>query len=292
MADPTSALTLQNGGYKIDVKRHSFIIKISEALVRNALGAVDQSTNKIEFADDAENLIPCGLIEGATDGNSDHLTGNGTYKANAVGGVIVYWSVTGASAVTDVSKYVYATDGQTLTLTQPTAGIPAGVVVEHITGTYCWVYLFDYVEALQLSRAGLGTQYEVMDLGIVGSNTLGGTSALTLLTLLASTSHYKFISFHAQPFSYDTGIIAGSQALNLEIGGTDVTGGVLTLTYEYCDAAADLGTNITATAITAENEVHQGDVVQIEMAASGTGFTAAKLGAFKLLAVIQRLPGA
>ena len=73
---------------------------------------------------------------------------------------------------------------------------------------------------------------------------------------------------------------------------TDVTGGVLTLTYEHCDAAADLGTNVSATAITAANEVHIGDVVQVEMAASGTGFTAAKLGAFKLLAVIQKLPGA
>lgn len=290
MADPTSAVTLAQG-YKVEVNRQSFLIKTSEALVRNALVSVDVSTNEVEFADDAANLVPAGLCEGPVDGNVDHLTGNGTYKANCIGGISVYWSVTGVTSTTDVGKFVYATDGQTLTLTRPTTGLPHGFIVEHVTGTYCWVYFFSHREALEMSRQASG-DYEIMDLGIVSSNTLGGTSALTLLTLLASTKHYKFISFHAQPLSYDTGLVVGSQVLNLEIAGTDVTGGVLTLTFEHCDAAADLGANVSATAITAANEVHIGDIVQVEMAAGGTGFTAAKLGAFKLLAVIQKLPGA
>lgn len=292
MSDPTSAINLGNSPYSIDVNRHEFIIKTSEALVKNALVSVDVSTDKVEFADDANNLIPCGLCEGAADGITDHLTGNGTYKAVVRGGVIVRWSVTGASAVTDTGKYVYATDGQTLTLTQPSTGLPHGVVVNWISSTTCDVYLFDYLEARALSQAGLATQYELMDIATITSNSLSSTSATTLFTFPASYKHYKIISLHAQAVSFDTGIIAGAQTLNLDIDGTNTTGGVLTLGYANCDAYGDCGTAIDATAITAANEVHQGDVVKLEMAASGTGFTAAKEGAFKVYAIIQTLPGA
>lgn len=53
-----------------------------------------------------------------------------------------------------------------------------------------------------------------------------------------------------------------------------------------------MGTEIDATAITAANEVHQGDVVTLEAASGGTGFTADAVSAFKIYAKIQRLPGA
>ena len=78
----------------------------------------------------------------------------------------------------------------------------------------------------------------------------------------------------------------------LDIGGTNVTGGALTVAYTDADAVGDQGAVINATAITAANEVHIGDTVKIEMAASGTGFTADKPGAFKIYAVIQKMPGA
>lgn len=293
MADPTSAINLGNNPYKLDEGRAEFIIKTSEALVINALAAVNISTGKVEFADDADNLVPCGLIEFPSDGLVAHLTGDGTYKAIVKGGIIVRWAVTGTTAKTDIGKPVFATDGQTLTLSAPATGLPQGFVVDWISGTTCDVYLYTYKESLALlNYAGKPYGYKIMDFGTFPSNALQGTAAATLLTLPASYEHYKIISLHAQCVAHDNAAVAGSQALNLDIGGTNVTGGVLTLAYTNCDAYTDMGTAIDATAITAANEVHQGDVLSLEMAGSGTGFTADTASAFKIYAIIQEMPGA
>ncbi len=95
---------------------------------------------------------------------------------------------------------------------------------------------------------------------------------------------------HAQCVAHDDGVAAGVQALNLDIGGINVTGGVLTVAATDVDAAGDMGAVIDATAITAANEVHTGDTVKLEMAASGTGFTADKCAAIAVYAIIRNLP--
>ena len=291
MADPTSAINMGSKPYKLNEGRYEFIIKTGEAMVLNSLVSMDISTGNIEFADDANNLVPCGMLEYPSDGLVAHLTGDGTYKAIVKGGIIQRWAVTGATAKTDIGKPVYATDGQTLTLTAPTTGLPHGFVADWISSTTCDVYLFSFSESLANLNNGL-YKYEMRDLGTFPANALQGTSAATLFTFPASYEHYKIVSFHAQCVSHDDAAVAGSQALNLDIDGTNVTGGVLTLAYTNCDAYGDMGSAINATAITAENEVHQGDVLKIEMAASGTGFTADTAAAFKLYAIIQKLPGA
>ena len=291
MADPTSAINMGSKPYKLNEGRYEFIIKTGEAMVLNSLVSMDISTGNIEFADDANNLVPCGMLEYPSDGLVAHLTGDGTYKAIVKGGIIQRWAVTGATAKTDIGKPVYATDGQTLTLTAPTTGLPHGFVADWISSTTCDVYLFSFSESLANLNNGL-YKYEMRDLGTFPANALQGTSAATLFTFPVSYEHYKIVSFHAQCVSHDDAAVAGSQALNLDIDGTNVTGGVLTLAYTNCDAYGDMGSAINATAITAENEVHQGDVLKIEMAASGTGFTADTAAAFKLYAIIQKLPGA
>ena len=261
MSDPTSLINLGNNPFQTDVDRYEGIIKASEALVINALAAVDFSTGKIEFADDADNLIPCGIVVEPSDGNNDHLTGSGTYTWKVVcrGGIIVRWAVTGASAATDNGKLVYATDGQTLTLTQPAAGLPQGFICNWISSTTCDVYMFSYAESIKRLFAGSGGK-QLKVFGTFPTNALQGTSAATLWTETA-LDHYSITSLHAQCVAHDNAVIAGSQALNLDIGGTNTTGGVLTLAYTNCDAYGDMGTAIDATAITAANEVHQGDVM-------------------------------
>ena len=292
MADPTSAINLGNNPFQENLGRNEFVIKDSEALVLNALAALNVSTGKLEFMDDAASLIPCGLVINASDGIVSHLTGSSTYNYKAVvrGGIVVRWAVTGASAITDIGKQVYATDGQTMTLTAPSCGLPIGRVVNWISSTTCDVYLYSFAEAMALANSN-PFGYKIKKLVTILSNALQGTSAVTLWTE-TSKEHYKFISFHAQCVGHDNAALAGSQALNLDIGGTDVTGGVLTLAYTNCDAYGDMGTAIDATAITAANEVHIGDVVKVEMAASGTGFTADAVAAFDIYAVVQVLPGA
>lgn len=55
--------------------------------------------------------------------------------------------VTGVTGATDVTKLVYASDDQTLTLASGTpANSLVGVVDEHISGTTCFVHLFTTAE--------------------------------------------------------------------------------------------------------------------------------------------------
>ena len=290
MADPTSIVTAFKD-HEQDVDRADDIIKTSEALVNWALGMIDVSSGKVEFADDADNLAPVGQIVGPSDGDSTHLTGNGTYKVTTRGEIILSnVSVTGASSAADVLKPVFATDGQTLTLTPPTTGIPVGYVHKWNSSTYCDVFLFSKKHAALLAYMQ-GIPYRYKEFGIFPTNALQGTAAVTLFQE-TSLEHYAFQSLHAACAAHDDAVVAGDQDLNLNIGGTDTTGGVLTLGFGDCDAAGDMGAVINATAITAANEVHMGDVVKLEMAASGTGFTPDSAAAFRIYAKIKMLPGA
>jgi hypothetical protein len=291
MADPTSIVT-KFSSYDIDKQRHSLIIKDSEALVHWALVSLNRSLGRAEFADDASDLIPAGLALGERYG-AETLTGDtaGSYGVVVRGGIILKnVSVTGVTASTDISKFVYATDGQTLTLTKPATGVPQGVIVGYVSTTYCDVYLFDMVESIVNSSLGnQPTAYK--SFGTFLTNAIQGNVAAVLHTETAK-EHYQFVSLHALPKGYDNAVVAGAQTLNLQIGATDVTGGVLTLGFASFDATGDMGTIINATAITADNEVHIGNTVILEMAGAGTGFTADAVAAFEVFAIIERLPGA
>ena len=137
--------------------------------------------------------------------------------------------------------------------------------------------------------------YELKKICSIGVNALQGTGAITLWTETAY-SHYKIISWHAQPTGYDNEIIAGSHVLNLQIGGTTVktTGGTnpttLTVAAANVDAAADMGTPIDGLVIVSANEVHVGNTLAV-LTTTGTGFTEDTEAGFDIYAVIERLPG-
>lgn len=286
MADPT---TSPNITFKTDKQRHDFVIKTSEALVPNGYAAIDQTTQLVEFGDDASKLVPAGIVVGQKYGDNTALTGDGTVAATVRGGIIIpSVAVTGASSAADLLKFVYFTDGATLSITQPSAGVPAGRIVKWISSTTCDVYLFDLIESAAFQGRGAKKR---KSFGTYGTDAFSGTSAQTCHTE-TSLEHYKIISLHAIPRSFDVGTIAGAQTFNLAIGGTDTTGGVLTLGYASFNATGDMGTVIDATAITAANEVHMGDTVILEMAASGTGFTASQSSSVEIYAIIEEMPGA
>lgn len=299
MADPTARVS-KFGAYSIDVNRLETVIKNSEALVQNALAAIDVSTGLEEFMDDAKNLFPIGLVINSWDGIADNLTGDGsTKKAVTRSGILLVGSdgkndgvsVTGATAITDFGKLVYATDGQTLTLTRPSCGLPVGFVVKWISSTYCYVYLWGTVESFLISMLATPSGYFRKSFGFFPTNAIQGTTAADLRVETAY-EHYKILSLHAIPTAYDNAALAGAQDLNLEIGSTNVTGGVLSLAYTSFDATGDMGKVIDATAITAENEVHIGDVVTLELVASGTGFTADCAAGFEVFAICEKMIGA
>lgn len=295
MADPT-AFVSKFGQVSQDPARSEFPIKDTEALQVNALSAVNLSTGKTEFADDAASLLPNGMVVAANPGNiEESYTGNsgGTNKSVSRGNLILEnVSVTGVTAITDVGKLVYATDGQTLTLTRPTTALPVGYVRAWRATTYCDVFLFDFHASWVLSQCSPAPSgYFRKSFGFFPTNAIQGTTAADLRVETAY-EHYKILSLHAIPTAYDNAVAAGAQNLNLKIGSTNVTGGVLSLAAASFDATGDMGTVINATAITAENEVHIGDVVTLELVASGTGFTADCAAGFEVFAICEKLPGA
>lgn len=95
------------------------------------------------------------------------------------------------------------------------------------------------------------------------------TSAIDLLTGYTPGFRFKILGLAFVTTVAGTGSGA-SQVFNLEIGSTNVTGGVLTLTLA---SQAAIGTVTAATAITAANTGSASDTISLEMAAGGTVFT-------------------
>ncbi len=96
------------------------------------------------------------------------------------------------------------------------------------------------------------------------------TSAIDILTGFTPGFDGELIGLEFVTTVAGTGAGA-SQVFNLEIGTTNVTGGVLTLTLA---SQATIGTVTAATAITGANSFTATDTISLEMAASGTVFTA------------------
>lgn len=110
------------------------------------------------------------------------------------------------------------------------------------------------------------------------------TAAADLITDFVPGFRGKIVS--AQFFTTTLGTGSGaSQTLNFEIGSTNLTGGVTTLTLA---TTTPLGNRIAATAITGNNTFAATDTISLEVAASGTVFTA---GAGILTVILQNLDG-
>lgn len=108
------------------------------------------------------------------------------------------------------------------------------------------------------------------------------TAAADLISAYVLGFKFKLLAVSFVTTVLGTGAGA-SQVLNFEIGTTNVTGGVLTLLLADTDT---LGKKTDATAITAANTGAATDTISLEVAASGTVFTA---GAGILLLKIQNM---
>ena len=184
-------------------------------------------------------------------------------------------AVTGVASRADIGKAVYATDSDVLTLTAPTYATPIGIVVEWHSSTTCDVLTFGLAAQSALDLSGQGTQ--VLHLG---NFTFASMADGDILTSYPMPCHASIESFYAVVGTPLVGS-GGTTALNLEIGTTNVTGGVLTASTA---AGGTLGTVLTATAITAENVAHSSDSLSIEASSSGGTRTS---GAFDLYVKIR-----
>jgi len=108
------------------------------------------------------------------------------------------------------------------------------------------------------------------------------TSAADLVTAYVPGYKFKILAVDFATTTVSTGEGA-SQVLNLEIGTTNVTGGVVTATLAGTDTLGEL---TAGTAVTATNTGSASDTISVEVAASGTVFTA---GSGVLLIKIQNM---
>lgn len=189
-------------------------------------------------------------------------------------------NVTGASAATDVGKYVYATDDDTLTLTRPTVGCPIGFVLEYrASGTSCRVQIFS-VETVMAFAAG-GCAQARMCLGTWEHANMADGNIMTGLPMIHGGT---IVQFHAHVTEAPTASTA-TVTLNLEIGGTNV--GPTAATSIVVDAADPVGTVVSSAAISVNNKFSEGDLLDVEAAST----TAGTAGAFTLFVDYIRGPG-
>lgn len=189
------------------------------------------------------------------------------------------YAVTGATSQADVGKLVYASDDNVLTLTKPaTAFQPVGFVTKWWSSTLCDIRLFGMNGAYLLGLCGGGTA--TWNIGIMSA----GAPAGNVLTGIVMPCHGKITEVYGSVVvdATDADVV---QTVNLEIGGTNVTGGVVT--WSFGDA---VGTKLAGTAVTAANEFHAGDLLDVETV-NTVAPTTADPGLLNIYATIQFLPG-
>lgn len=184
-------------------------------------------------------------------------------------------AVTGlAGTVADVGKVVYMTDDATFTLTRPTLGHPMGVISRWRSSTNADVYCFGFDTLCAIGLGGAGR--DTIFLGTIN----GVESVGNHVTGLIAPYHGRIVDIYGIVFEPITDADA-TATINAEIGGTNVTGGVITW------ATADvLGDKKAGTAITAANTFHQGDAIDLEVTA-GTAGTAAD-GYLNVFATVEK----
>lgn len=207
---------------------------------RNASGYAVSAANTADF-------VFAGIAKTIFDNSSGAAA---AMDAEIYYGVPFEMTIAGA-ALTDVGRPVFITDDQTLSLYG--GNVPVGHIWKYISATSVMVMpgpvRFGYVD-IPVALSEISADADVGD----------GITA-TFNYLITKTS------FHV--LTKSTG--AGADVdLKLEIGTTDVTGGDVTLTLATTNTAGDV---VDGAAITAENYVHAGDVLQVD-ADHTTDFTA------------------
>lgn len=285
MADSTAPLTRTRSE---DPSRIAVQIADAVALYHHTFAGVRGPTHATsqgyaDSYDDEAGMIFAGLVE--TPGGLASATGDTgadpptETSISILPQILRSVTVTGATAQTDLFRPVYATDNQTLDLARPADDAEVvGVVVKWHTSTTCDVLLLGL--AVQIAVGFAGGNRQVIELGHFDHAALTTGDKVTDLPM---PFHGKFVSLHGAVETAFTGS-AGTAALNLEIGTTNVTGGVLTVSTA---AGGTIGTVLNGTAITAENVFHEGDLISLEAVGSGTQTA----GRVRVFAIVERLPG-
>jgi hypothetical protein len=133
--------------------RQSFIVKSGAVLYHGAMCVLEEDIGtghgyvKPLLSSSGVNDWFLGVYHGSGL-YAEYVTGDGTLEATIdVGGVTLqYKSVTGVTAVTNTGDPVFASDDNTLTLTDVSNMYPVGRIVRWYTSTYCDVRFYSAME--------------------------------------------------------------------------------------------------------------------------------------------------
>lgn len=207
--------------------------------------------------------IPLGLSQDKDLGNlaptSPQATGPIKAKISFTRGDARTLPVTGlAGTFADVGREVYATDDGTFTLTRAAKAALIGFVVQPRSSAQAVVALISGLDQLLLQKAV--TRY-TMFLGTVSGVIPVSAIVKNDITMPHHGQIESVFGIVVEPFQG----AASATLFNLQVGTTDLTGGVVSVSG--ADAA---GAKKSGTAVTANNFFHEDDLVDIEAVVGAT----------------------
>ena len=277
----------------VEVVNSEVIYEGAFTCVRDAGNATAANQGRLNAYDGAAGSVFVGEALPIQDPNVSESDGDYTFDGSVTGNTgadnppraaqaitgrtLLSQTVTGASAISDRLKPVFLSDDDTFTLTPQTRPEAVAVVQKWITGTTCDLLLLPLT-----ARCAGSFQVERLYVTVGAIDFTTGTldSAGDLVT--GYTMPYKgmilAVGYHAAT------AITGSPAavINAELGGTNVTGGTVTVAATGVNAVG-VGTSFA----TAGHFFSRGDTLDIET----DGGTAASAGTAQIFVDVLRLPG-
>lgn len=248
---------------------YQFVVKNGSTVYAGSLVGLERATGHIVPLDDFADRVYLGVCQ-------EKVVGDGSNRAlvSLDKFILPKVTVTGSSAMTDIGSLVYATDdGTGLSLTRPADdAVPIGRVLYWHSSTTCDVAMFDMHTSFNMSSQGRGRVF--LPAIKIPLNSAAGD----VMTGFSLQGHGKIVDWYVISDGDAAGVGANTN-LNLEIGGMTVTGGVINATLA---AASVQGARINDTAITGNNEYHDGDLLDIVYAVT-TAFTAGLVTAYILV---------
>jgi predicted RecA/RadA family phage recombinase len=223
-------------------------VKAGTTIYKGSLVNVDATGYAVPAADAASVVFMGMAMEGGTAGQTIRVYRRGIFK----------FAIPATATIADVGQRVYVADSATVTKTASN-GVYVGRIIQVDSATSVWV-------DLEYGAPAIGTVADrsILTIPVKLANLADGDIVTTFTPGFAGT--IEKISFVVT----DPVTTADKAAtLNLEIGTTDVTGGVLSLTSTACGT---LGKVTDAIAITGNNAFKDDDTISVE-AADVTAFT-------------------
>lgn len=223
-------------------------VKAGTTIYKGSLVSVDATGYAIPSGNTASTVFMGVAMEGGTAGQTIRVYRRGIFK----------FAIPATATIADVGQRVYVADSATVTKTVGN-GVYVGKIIKVESATSVWVDL---------------------EYGAPATGTVADRSILTIPVKLAKLANGDIVTAFTPGFAgtiekisfvvTDPATTADKAAtLNLEIGTTNLTGGVLSLTTVACGT---LGKVTDATAITGNNAFKDDDTISVE-AADVTAFT-------------------